>query len=99
VPAAIRPLAVAGLECDESVLTGQSLPVGKSTAAVAEGAALADLAGSALMGTVVHAGCGRTVVVSTGTRTEFGKIASGLNIHHLDTEFQVGLRRFCVLLV
>ena len=51
------------------------------------------------MGTVVHAGSGRGVVVATGARTEFGKIAAGLSTHQLDTEFQVGLRRFSMLLV
>ena len=51
------------------------------------------------MGTVVNAGSGRGVVVSTGARTEFGKIAAGLSTHQLDTEFQVGLRKFSMLLV
>ena len=51
------------------------------------------------MGTVVHAGSGRGVVVATGPRTEFGKIAAGLSTHQLDTEFQVGLRKFSMLLV
>jgi Mg2+-importing ATPase len=39
------------------------------------------------------------VVVATGARTEFGKIAAGLDTHLLDTEFQVGLRKFSMLLV
>ncbi|MDQ2749674.1 MAG: magnesium-translocating P-type ATPase [Actinomycetota bacterium] len=99
VPADIRLFATTGLECGESVLTGESLSVDKATAAVAEGTALGDLTGAALMGTVVQAGSGRGVVVSTGPRTEFGKIATGLSTHHLDTEFQVGLRRFSMLLV
>ena len=51
------------------------------------------------MGTVVNAGSGRGVVVATGARTEFGKIAAGLSTHQLDTEFQVGLRKFSMLLV
>ncbi len=49
------------------------------------------------MGTVVGSGSG--LVVSTGARSEFGKIAAGLSTHQLDTEFQVGLRRFSMLLV
>ncbi|MCT9008893.1 HAD-IC family P-type ATPase, partial [Streptomyces rhizosphaerihabitans] len=44
-------------------------------------------------------GAARGVVVATGARTEFGKIAAGLDTHPLDTEFQVGLRRFSMLLV
>ena len=99
VPADVRLLAVSGLECDESVLTGESLPVDKYTDPTPAGTALAELSGCALMGTVVHAGSGRGVVVATGARTEFGKIAAGLSTHQLDTEFQVGLRKFSMLLV
>jgi len=99
VPADVRLLDVNGLECDESVLTGESLPVAKSTAPVAAGTPLAELSGCALMGTVVRAGSGRGLVVATGPRTEFGKIAAGLGTHQLDTAFQVGLRRFSMLLV
>jgi Mg2+-importing ATPase len=99
VPADLRLLQAAGLECSESVLTGESLPVAKDTAAVPAGTALADLSGCALMGTVVHSGSGRGVVVATGAGAEFGKIAAGLSGHQLETEFQVGLRRFSMLLV
>ena len=99
VPADIRLLEAVGLECEESVLTGESLPTEKDTGPVGAGTPLAELSGCALMGTVVNAGRGRGVVVSTGPRTEFGKIAAGLGTHPLDTEFQVGLRRFSMLLV
>ncbi|MEO9137617.1 MAG: cation-transporting P-type ATPase, partial [Jatrophihabitans sp.] len=99
VPADLRLLSSSGLGCDESVLTGESLPVDKSTDSSPAGTALAELTGCALMGTVVNAGSGRGVVVSTGARTEFGKIAAGLSTHQLDTEFQVGLRKFSMLLV
>ena len=77
VPADLRLLAAAGLECDESVLTGESLPAEKSPAPVAAGTPLAELASCALMGTVVRAGSGTGVVVATGGRAEFGRIALG----------------------
>ncbi|MGZ4436899.1 MAG: magnesium-translocating P-type ATPase [Nocardioidaceae bacterium] len=99
VPADIRLTEVTALECDESVLTGESQSVEKSVAPVGPGSALADLTDCALMGTVVHAGSGRGVVVATGSRTQFGAIAAGLNTHQADTEFQIGLRRFSMLLV
>ena len=99
VPADVRLLEAAGLSCDESVLTGESLPVDKTTEQVPAGTPLAELSGCGLMGTVVNAGSGRGVVVATGARTEFGKIAAGLGTHQLDTEFQVGLRKFSMLLV
>ena len=99
VPADIRLLSVSQLECDESVLTGESLPVEKHTDAVPVGTGLAELACCALMGTVVHGGTATGVVAATGVQTEFGKIAAGLSTHQLDTEFQVGLRKFSMLLV
>lgn len=99
VPADVRLVTTAGLECDESVLTGESQPVDKDSAAVPGGTALAELTGCALMGTVVHAGRARGIVVTTGTRTEFGAVAAGLDTRLLDTGFQVGLGRFSMLLV
>jgi Mg2+-importing ATPase len=99
VPADIRLLEATGLECEESVLTGESLPASKDTGPVPAGTPLAELAGCALMGTVVNAGSGLGVVVATGAWTEFGKIAAGLGAHPVDTEFQVGLRKFSMLLV
>jgi P-type Mg2+ transporter len=99
VPADIRLLACSGLECEESVLTGESLPVEKDPAPVAPNAPLAELVNCALMGTVVHSGSARGVVVSTGAATRFGRIAAGLATRPTETEFQVGLRRFSMLLV
>jgi Mg2+-importing ATPase len=99
VPADLRLLTATRLECDESVLTGEPVPVEKTVEPVAGGATLSELSCCALMGTVVHAGSGRGVVVGTGSHSEFGRIAAGLSTHHLDTEFQIGLRRFSMLLV
>ncbi len=99
VPADLRLVGLTGLACDESVLTGESMPVDKGLDPVAVGAPLADLTGCALMGAIVHTGTGTGVVVAVGPRTEFGRIATGLDTHQLDTAFQVGLRRFSMLLV
>ena len=99
VPADLRLLATAGLECDESVLTGESMPAEKSAEPVAAGTPLAELSDCALMGTVVRAGSGTGVVVATGGAAEFGRIALGLGERQPETEFQVGLRKFSMLLV
>ena len=99
VPADMRLLTTAGLECDESVLTGESLPVEKSTGPVAAGPPLAELSCCALMGTVVRAGSATGVVVATGSQAEFGRIAVGLGQGQPETEFQAGLRKFSMLLV
>jgi len=99
VPADLRLLMVTGLECDESVLTGEPMPVEKGVPAVEPDTALAQLSASALMGTVVHTGSASGLVVATGRRTELGKVAAGLSTHQLDTEFQIGLRKFSLFLV
>ncbi len=93
VPADIRLLDVDELECDEGVLTGESLPVAKSVAPVSRSQAL-DQPGCAFMGTIVHQGSARGVVVRTGTRTAFGRIAAGLTEKQGQTAFEAGLSRF-----
>ena len=46
------------------------------------------------MGTIVHEGSALGVVVQTGARTAFGRIAAGLSEHQGQTAFEVGLSRF-----
>ncbi len=93
VPADLRLLECDELECDEGVLTGESMPVAKSAAAVA-GREPQDQPGCAFMGTIVHEGSGLGVVVRTGSRTAFGQIAAGLAERHGQTAFEMGLSRF-----
>ena len=99
VPADLRLVAVDRLECDESVLTGESATAAKSITAVPVGSATAELSSCAFMGTVVHQGAATGVVVATGAGTAFGKIAAGLSERTTSTAFQVGLRSFSKLLV
>jgi len=99
VPADLRLIETTRLECDEAVLTGESATAAKSSAEVAGGSSLAELASCAFMGTIVHQGTATAVVVATGARTEFGKIAAGLDQRVTSTAFQVGLKSFSKLLV
>jgi Mg2+-importing ATPase len=98
VPADVRLLTASGLECDESILTGESVPTVKSVDPAGEATALADLTSCLFMGTVVHEGSAEAVVVATGAATQFGRIAIGLGEDHPQTEFQRGLTRFSGLL-
>ena len=66
VPADVRLLETAQLECDEAVLTGESMPAAKSARACRRGDSEVDLASCAFMGTIVHQGSARAVVVATG---------------------------------
>ncbi|MCP2329363.1 Mg2+-importing ATPase [Hamadaea flava] len=98
VPADLRLLETTGLTCDEAMLTGESVPVHKSADVPAAESGLGELSSCVLMGTVVRAGSATGVVVATGPRTAFGRIAVGLGRRHPPTEFQVGLARFSTLL-
>jgi P-type Mg2+ transporter len=99
VPADVRLLDVGGLECDESVLTGESVPAEKSVEPVEDPESRVDLPSCAFMGTVVRSGSGVGVVVQTGTHTEFGRIATKLGARQPQTAFQIGLRDFSLMLV
>lgn len=77
VPADLRLFSVRELRIDESTLTGESVPVEKSSVAAEHDAVLADRKCMAYAGTLVSYGQGRGIVVGTGERTEIGRI-SGL---------------------
>ncbi|AEY02034.1 cation transport ATPase [Oceanimonas sp. GK1] len=79
VPADVRLLAVSGLQVQEAVLTGESLPVDKRTQPVPAAAALGERACMAYSGTLITAGQGRGVVVATGADTEIGRISGMLS--------------------
>jgi Mg2+-importing ATPase len=99
IPADIRLISCTDLQCDEGILTGESLPVEKAISPTTAGAALGDLTSCIFMGTVIHSGSCVGVVVATGGRTEFGRIAMGLASREPQTEFQLGLSRFSRLLL
>ncbi|MFI7707324.1 HAD-IC family P-type ATPase [Nonomuraea sp. NPDC049480] len=74
VPADGRLIQAAGLEVDESTLTGESQLVPK-TAAPTAAPAVADRASMVYQGTTVAAGHGLAVIVATGEATEAGRTA------------------------
>ncbi|WP_308468539.1 magnesium-translocating P-type ATPase [Rathayibacter soli] len=99
VPADMRLILAHNLSCDEGIMTGESLPTTKTPEPIGRGAGIGDLTPCMLMGTVVQSGTATGVVVATGARTEFGRIAGGLATQQPQTEFQRGLGRFSVLLL
>src|SRR6202047_5024929 len=99
VPADVRLIEVNGLECNESILSGESAASEKSLPPVNADAGLTDSTDLAFMGTIVSAGEGLGAVYATGVNTEFGRIAAGLGVRQPETEFQAGLRRFSYLLL
>ncbi len=74
VPADLRLIEARGLAAQESILTGESVPVEKTVEPVPADAALGDRRSMMWSGTVVTQGTARGVVVETGARTEIGRI-------------------------
>jgi len=75
VPADARFVFVNDLQADESILTGESLPVPKTTEPTSFQAATADRAAMTFSGTLIVQGMGDAVVTAIGAETELGKIA------------------------
>ncbi len=77
VPADVRLFRVFDLEVDESILSGESLPVTKTVEPLlAEHLPLGDQTNMAFLGTTVVRGRGAGVVVATGMRTVLGRISA-----------------------
>jgi Ca2+-transporting ATPase len=93
IAADARVFESSNLHVDESLLTGESVPVSKKAVVLPDAAALAERANMVFKNTVVTAGAGKAVVTETGLQTEVGKIAEKLQTaaEHA-TPFQVELQ-------
>jgi calcium-translocating P-type ATPase len=74
IPADMRLIDVKNLRTEEAALTGESVPIDKTTEPVSERATVGDREGMAFSGTLVASGRGTGVVVATGDSTELGRI-------------------------
>jgi len=79
VPADLRLFDVNGLQVQEAILTGESVPVEKHTEPVDVSAPLGDRGCMAFSGTLVTSGLGRGIVVATGAEAEIGRISGMLS--------------------
>lgn len=87
IPADVRITESSALECDESMLTGESQPVEKR-----EG-------DSAYMGTAVVAGAGTGSIVALAAKTKYGEIASHAAAAQPRTAFEKGLANLTAMLL
>ena len=74
IAADMRVISSANLSVDESALTGESLPVGKTIEAVPEDTILAERTSMLFKGCAVTGGTGEAVITGTGMNTELGRI-------------------------
>jgi P-type Ca2+ transporter type 2C len=76
VPADLRLLTAHGFEVDESLLTGESLPVMKDpTWTGSENAPVGDRSNMSYAGSIVTRGRSKGIVVATGSATNVGQLA------------------------
>jgi Ca2+-transporting ATPase len=78
VPADMRLVEERSLMVEEAALTGESMPVEKAAAPVAEDAVIGDRRSMVYSGTAVTYGTAKAVVVATGAGTELGRISEML---------------------
>lgn len=99
VPADCIVFETEGLFVDESVLTGESFPVEKNNSSSSPGRELLKKSNALFMSSTVTAGKCRALVVETGRRTEFGKLADRVRFAPPETAFELGVKQFGYLLM
>lgn len=93
VPADIRILSCENLKVDESALTGESVPVQKSSDVLKENLIIQEQKNMLFLGTNITNGKCTGIVVSTGKNSELGKIAVSLNeIDRIETPLQLKIK-------
>jgi Ca2+-transporting ATPase len=75
IPADGRIIEAVQFQIQESILTGESVPVEKTQEKLPRGEEIADQVNMVFSGTIVTRGKGKAVVVRTGMNSEIGKIA------------------------
>ena len=100
VPADLRLVHTRSLRVEEAMLTGESVPVGKHTDALAGEFPLAERKNSVFAGSLITAGVARGLVVATGNQTETGRIAGLIaGADNLATPLTRQIARFSRLLM
>jgi P-type Ca2+ transporter type 2C len=95
IPADIRLFEVFSLKIDESVLTGESVTSEKTSIPILhDSLALGDMHNMVFKGTTATYGRGKGIVVSTGLKTEIGKIAALLQHKETKTSLQIKMGDF-----
>ena len=92
IPADARIISVNGFKIDEAILTGESIPVTKTSDVIKESSLMADRVNMVYAGTLVVEGFSMAVITQTGQNTELGKIADLVaNTDRAETPIQKGV--------
>jgi len=100
VPADARLIKSNDLLVNQSSLTGESFPQEKSIKKLDEKIFReSDQTNMLFQGTSIIQGDGLAVVVNVGQHTKFGQLAKNISSDRSENEFEIGIRRFGVLLM
>ncbi|MBL6751259.1 MAG: magnesium-translocating P-type ATPase [Nevskia sp.] len=99
VPADVRLLSAKDLFLNQASLTGESIPVEKFPLAERADTAPLQLRNVCFMGSSVASGTATAVVVHTGRRAVFGRIAGEIAAERVPTSFDRGVSRFTWLMI
>jgi Mg2+-importing ATPase len=100
IPADLRQISARDLFVNQSALTGEAMPLEKVAHACTSAAETHfDLPNICFMGSAVVSGVGCGVVVLTGGRTAFGRVADMIAAQRVQTSFDKGITRFTWLMI
>ncbi|MBE3119525.1 MAG: HAD-IC family P-type ATPase, partial [Candidatus Atribacteria bacterium] len=100
IPADVRLLTAKDLFLNQAALTGESLPVEKTTLVVAEAAQNPlEMPNICFLGSNVESGTASAVVVQTGGGTYFGALANSILGQRVLTSFDKGINQFTWLMI
>jgi len=92
IPADARLIEAVNLKINEAPLTGESVPIEKTTAPIPGDVNIGDKRNMVFMGTAAVYGRGTAIITATGMITEFGKIAGMLqDVKAEKTPLQINL--------
>lgn len=99
IPADARIIYTDDLQVNEASLTGESVPVSKSESVLESTKQIYEQNNMIFQGTYVISGTARALVVETGAKTEFGKIAKLASNDNTKSPVQVKIDHMISLLV
>jgi Mg2+-importing ATPase len=100
VPADVRLINAKDLFLNQAALTGESMPVEKTSAIPDESLNSAlEMPNICFMGSNIESGTGNAIVLQTGSQTYFGTLASSLTGGREVTSFDKGINQFTMLMI
>ena len=99
VPADCAIISCKDFFVNQASLTGESLPVEKTSEASKPGSGITDLGNAAFFGSSVVSGSAVALVLRTGLNTQFGELAARLSEKAPETDFDRGIREYSMLML